>query len=717
MAQLPLETHNPMDVAIDEAGRSAQGSVQWLLETGVDDDVKPTTGNDLEFFVCGEEGFQSIASKIMAARATVDICCWGFDPGMEIWRGATAPAGVGAPYPKMGTIDLDKAVLGSAGIPDVINPAQPGGESDAVCTASPPPSGVWPRGVVYGALLEEITQRKENPVTVRLMIWFDPYGSRIQNSMPGFTDVPVGWTSPGEKAVQQDPPYANSMRNQYCVDWWKRNLPDGEDKLDGKRSGIRTKNQRLQIVLRSIASDDVKTLITTAPKEEDAPSTYTEGPKETLIGTSEKGLLENYPTHHQKPILIDYNYDNGSKAVGYVMGLNSVTDYWDRTAHEIDDPLREEWTPANVQAELKHEQETQDPAGPLSKAEYKHTNPYQDYACLVIGKALKRLHQNFERGWKPFAPDAWQKHELPSLPSKIPSLPDDPAYRVQIVRTQPHEHEKNIKKVYLQATSFARNYIYMENQYFFYPEFARHLKQERQKFHDAWAKLANKPQQDAPMLHLFVVTPHPQDPGMVPRTYDTMAELGHGDAWKDESVLSDKGKTKEKYTNDKGENTFHPESAQELQDTIGLKVSIARLRTSGMTANQVMAYREIYIHAKLMLIDDVFVTVGSANMNQRSMSVDSEINLAATGQKWAAGLRERVFSLLSGTATAGSGDRDQVPAVYDTWEGRMKDNNDIRKEAKEQMQGFILPFIDRRAKTVLHAQIDVPSPTNVSSTA
>ena len=710
MAEHPLQTHNPMDVAIDEAGRSAQGSVQWLLETGVDDDVKPTTGNDLEFFVCGEEGFQSIASKIMAAQATVDICCWGFDPGMEIWRGATAPAGVGAPYPQMGKVDIDRAVLGSDGIPDATNSAQPGGQSDAVCTASPPPSGVWPRGVVYGALLEEITQRKVNPVTVRLMFWFDPYGSRIQNSMPGFTDVPVSWTSPVEENLQQAPPYANAMRNQYCVDWWKRNLPDGES----KRSGILTKNQRLQIVLRSISSNDVKALLTTAPKEEDAPSTYTEGFKETAAGTSEKGLLEKYPTHHQKPILIDYNYDNGSKAVGYVMGLNSITDYWDRTAHEIDDPLREEWTDPNVQAELKHEQETQDPSGPLSTAVYKHTNPYQDYACLVVGKALKRLHQNFERGWKPFAPAAWQTHELPSLPSKIPSLRDDPAYRVQIVRTQPHEHEKNIKKVYLQATSFARNYIYMENQYFFYPEFARHLKQERQKFHDAWANLANKPQQDAPMLHLFVVTPHPQDPGMVPRTYDSMAELGHGDAWKNESDLSDKGKTKEKYTNDQGENTFHPESAQELQDTIGLKVSIARLRTSGMTVNQVMAYREIYIHAKLMLIDDVFVTVGSANMNQRSMSVDSEINLAATGPMWVSGLRERVFSLLSGGITSGSGDRGQVPVIFDDWEKRMHDNL-IAKMKGSVMQGFILPFEDVRAKTVLHAEIDSPSSNNVSS--
>lgn len=641
----------------------------------------PSTGNDLKFFVCGEEGFRQIAADLMGAQGTVDICCWGFDPGMEIWRGSEAPSGIGVP--KFG------------GKPSAAKPA----------------AGVWPRGVVYGALLEEITQRQDNPVTVRLLIWFDPRGSRKQNSMPGFTDVPVsGWTSPIQKAVQQAAPYANSERTQWCIDWWKRNLPDGES----RGSGILTKNQRLKIVLRSISSKDVTSLMTAKLKEEDAPSTHSDEGDYGYV--DEKNLLEDYPTHHQKPILIDYAHPyDGRNAVGYVMGLNSVTDYWDRTAHEIDDPLREEWVQSYVDDELKHEQETQDPNGPLGTAAYKHVNPYQDYACRMVGKTLKRLHQNFERGWNLFAPPPWQTTELTDLPSGIPSLPDDPAHKVQIVRTQPHEHEKTIKSLYFQASSFARNYIYMENQYFFYPEFARHLKKERQKFHEAWAKLSNKPQQDAPMLHLFVVTPHPQDPGMVPRTYDTMAELGHGDAWKDQAKLSSAGKTKEEYKNDKGENTFHPQSLKELQDTIGLKVSIARLRTSGMVGNQ-MAYREIYIHSKLMIIDDVFVTLGSANMNQRSMSVDSEINFGATGQDWASKLRERVFSLLSAGATPGSGDRDTVPAVFDDWEKRMHDNL-LAKMKGKAMQGFILPFDDRRANTVLHASINVPSSTDVSSAA
>uniref|UniRef100_UPI00056A25F4 phospholipase D-like domain-containing protein n=1 Tax=Paraburkholderia dilworthii TaxID=948106 RepID=UPI00056A25F4 len=140
----------------------------------------------------------------------------------------------------------------------------------------------------------------------------------------------------------------------------------------------------------------------------------------------------------------------------------------------------------------------------------------------------------------------------------------------------------------------------------------------------------------------------------------------------------------------------------------------ARLRTSGLDANNRMAYREIYIHSKLMLIDDVFVTLGSANLNQRSMAVDSEINVAATGHEWASGLRQRVFELHSGGATSGTGDRARMPQVFRDWNTLMRSNLVTRMKGIENMKGFLLPFEDHRATKTMHASVTLPSSSNTA---
>ncbi len=646
-----LKTHNPVTVVIDAArSRTAEVSVQWLLENrpamdgwpAITDAPPITYGNRLDFLICGEEGFRAIARDLREAKATADIICWGFDPGMELEREGRG--------------------------------------------------NTWQRRAAYGELLNEITTRADNPVRVRLLVWHDWLASVKQNNLPGYTDAVRGPLAS---------PYDHPARHEYCVRWWR-------DNLMASTAGAGGKNPNLQVVLRSIDEADVRKLLAAEPPEEDQPVSRRFNP------VDEADLLLDYATHHQKPILIDYAYDDGRKAVGYVMGLNSVTDFWDRTAHDIDDPLRDTWLKSKTSKELKHERRTQRTA---SQVAYRHTKPYQDYACRVVGPALERLHQNFERGWNLFAPGALQTKELTALPPRIPTLPKNPAHAVQIVRTQPHEGEKSIKALYFQATSYARNYLYIENQYFFYPEFARHLKKERKDFCDAWARVSGKPLAEMPKLHLFIVIPHPEDDGLVPRTFDTLSELGASSTMPAQAKLVDDGKVDQDYANArpgrKGNQVLDRPSLQQLHDSLGLKVSVARLRTGGVVGGQ-MAYREIYIHSKLMLIDDVFVTLGSANLNQRSMSVDSEINLAATGLPWAAELRKRVFELHSG----GKYQRDrrlaQGAGGFQKMGKANDQNRDIQIAGNANMKGFLLPFEDHRATTTMHASVTVPSSGNAA---
>lgn len=688
----PLKTHNPVDVAIDEAQRRAKITAQWLLEDVKDKDSgrvtykapPKTRGNRLNFLICGEDGFSAIMQDLLEAKATADIVCWGFDPGMELGD------------------------LGNHSGAQHWSTLQAKGKSYGDARSGITRKGnTWPRGMCYGDLLEHITTRKENPVTVRLLIWYDEIASRTQNSMPGFTDTHFNWGKMGNNKVSDGPPYDNLARHTYCQKWWNRHLPTflitptspgHEGEVDHQTNPIWKKNPNLQIVLRSIAKPDVEYALS---DEEIKPSPHTEGARDTALGISEKSLLEDYPTHHQKPILIDYAYDGGRKAVGYVMGLNSITDFWDTKEHKVDDPLRETWGTKPIGKELEQETKTQ---GKPTTALYRHTKPYQDYACRVVGPALEGLHKNFVAGWNLFA-EACQHPKVAQvpLPPNIPTLGENPAHEVQIVRTQPYEHDKSIKALYYQASSFARNYIYIENQYFFYPAFAQHLKAERTAFCDAWASMSDKPMQEIPTLHMFVVIPHPENDGMVPRTQQTLAELGEGQGMHEQA---DRGKKKK----DKPQpDPLHRPSKQELEKTTGLKISVARLRTSnGLDANNKPAYREIYIHSKLMLIDDVFVTLGSANLNQRSMAVDSEINIAATGQVWAADLRKRVFDLHTNGAVSGSGTRAEIPDVFGDWGTKMAKNSLAMKDGKA-LDGFLLPFEDHRSTGTMYAQVTIPS--------
>jgi len=54
-------------------------------------------------------------------------------------------------------------------------------------------------------------------------------------------------------------------------------------------------------------------------------------------------------------------------------------------------------------------------------------------------------------------------------------------------------------------------------------------------------------------------------------------------------------------------------------------------------------YEEIYIHAKVAIVDDAAFTIGSANLNIRSMALDSELNVLSQAKDIAFGLRAELF--------------------------------------------------------------------------
>lgn len=659
-------------VHIDELSCKATSTVQWFLENR--SATHPVThNNELEVFICGEHAFRDIAEKIKAAKDSIDICCWGFDPGMELVR------------------DQGKET--------------------------------WPRGETYGDLLIAAGKRKPK-VMIRLLVWYSKLGSPATLNMPGYSHGTNPWRSVGgsneadqigaERSVALlrekyrtpavtlraigtpargtgtvgtiTPESLSAMaREEYCHNWFRA-------AFSGLLTGIsiQTRAGDQASIEKSLADEKYK------------PGGLSD------LEAERTGMLK-VGTHHQKTLLIDYAYMGGAKAVGYVKGLNSVTDYWDTEDHWIEDPKREcaGGREATEAVQVDH--------GKKADAGFKTFKPYRDYACRISGGALACVHANFVRAWGRAGGDILMD-DLATVPSalKRKGIPGTHS-SIQIVRTQPEEQDKTAKEMYFLATDTAANatgYLYIENQYFQYQEWAERLIQARKNVMARWkaaSPAAGKTKGDMPLLHVFIVMPVAERPQMVPRTYDTLAVLGQQAGMTGQSELIDKENkhvhtavgrggmvyTKPKPTVVEYANGIDKPSIAALEQKYGLKVAVAMLQSSGYNQRRVR-YREIYIHSKLLLVDDSFFSLGSANLNQRSMAVDSEINLATNDAERAKELRQKIWGKLSGGTVDGKdGSPTEIAQAFFDWTETMKSNLQ-QKRVSNLMTGFLLPLEDNR---------------------
>lgn len=702
---------------VDLYKRHGVGSLQWFLEK----DVKTHpihNNNDLRFFICGQQGFAAIEADIRKATQSVDLVMWGFDPGMELVRKGST----------------------------------------------------WPRGTTYGDLL--ITKAREG-VKVRILLWYDGdvplseylfffgaigrYLALSGGYVPGVNPIAqitknapdigpmsgIPW-GPSIKGVETPLPssdghstdYTLTERANYCRDWWTKALHGSFPNLE----------IRLRKMHPGAVAGNAQTYL-----------------PETAKAFTEKAGMAHVATHHQKPVLIDYGVPGKDgkplNTCGYVMGLNSVTDYWDTHEHGYNDAKRE----------------LSPHSGTITAQSMWYLKPYRDYAIRVEGEALYNLNENFVQGWDSAdgygsangAKGAHLADERKGIQPKDISRPKGAACRAQIVRTFPDKNEATILKAYTLASSNAVNYIYVENQYFQLSDWPKLLKDIRQKYRQGMSD-AGADVSDIKPLHVFVVTPQPERGQMVPSTYDTLNQLGQAGGMQ---TYDNRVQGKPKPPTDLKTALRHPidtaterleeptrdEIAKASKDAspinpvgelndLGIKALAAMLmtydaanqsrhirikdrdsdaqnakaaqdaKTNAKTGRhegkaddvdldrldectiQPGRYREIYIHSKLMLVDDVYTTLGSANLNARSMCGDSEFNICTENMSFTKDARKRVWGNLAGADLDGkSGAPGDTQETFKQWGKRMSNNKQNRKDGKPpEKNSFIHPFEDPR---------------------
>jgi len=210
----------------------------------------------------------------------------------------------------------------------------------------------------------------------------------------------------------------------------------------------------------------------------------------------------------------------------------------------------------------------------------------------------------------------------------------------------------------------------------------------------------------------------PERQQMVPRTYDALAILGQHEGMTGQQQMIDNvnntaagvqydamgnatGGNGDKELDDvvRHANEIDKPTIETLRDKFRMKISVAMLNTCA-SQNGRWRYREIYIHSKLMLVDDTFMTIGSANLNLRSMNVDSEINLATVNPEAVKRLRTEIWNKLSGEVTK---DAQMTYAgledCHSTWTFLMRVNKAAKKDGLPMM-GFLLPLSDDRPSNI-----------------
>ena len=211
---------------------------------------------------------------------------------------------------------------------------------------------------------------------------------------------------------------------------------------------------------------------------------------------------------------------------------------------------------------------------------------WHDVCARIEGPAVADVAEHFRMRWKEVTDE-----RLPP-PSRCTSAGD---VEVQIVRTVPERVYRSspngdfrILESYLRALRSAQHFIYLENQFLWSPEIETVL----------YDKLCRPPRDD---FRVLVVLPAKPNTGS-DDTRGVLAEL----------VTADAG--------------------------------AGRLLACAVYSRAGKQSCPIYVHAKVGIVDDRWLTVGSANLNEHSLFNDTELNLVTHDPRIARDVRLRLWS-------------------------------------------------------------------------
>ncbi|MDP8909205.1 MAG: phospholipase D-like domain-containing protein [Chloroflexota bacterium] len=208
---------------------------------------------------------------------------------------------------------------------------------------------------------------------------------------------------------------------------------------------------------------------------------------------------------------------------------------------------------------------------------------WHDVQCRVRGPAVAQVWEALAQRWNdPTQPSSIEPVPVPIDPTEAPGPPIDAGpHAVQVLRTLTcngvysflPSGERTVLAAYQKAIRRARHFIYVEDQYLWPSAVVDDLR-------DAAAR----------GVHIVLVTS---------RDFDLPAFTGLPAAHR----------------------AMREEALMRIASGNPGNVHLFHLERAGTSL-------QIYVHAKLMITDDLYAAVGSANLNLRSQTTDSELQFA-----------------------------------------------------------------------------------------
>ncbi len=270
---------------------------------------------------------------------------------------------------------------------------------------------------------------------------------------------------------------------------------------------------------------------------------------------------------------------------------------------------------------------------------------WHDASVRLQGPAVDDVADHFRLRWREVTGETLPK------PSTSPP-PGEGGIEAQIVRTIPEgiydavpRGDFRILEAYVRAFREAERFIYLENQFLWSPEIAAVLVE----------KLAQPPRDDFRVL--LVLPSRPNSGG--DDTRGVLAELIEADA------------------------------------------GAGRVLACTLYARTALSSDPVYVHAKVGIVDDDWLTIGSANLNEHSLFNDTEMNVVVRDRDLVTATRLRLWSEHLEVPVAELPD-DPIDAIELLWKPTSCEQLRRRQTGQPLTHRLVrLPHVSKRSRRIL----------------